>query len=327
MKQEEHIRKLLHNHTMRLRALRERKALLGLSAPPEILIEIDSIESEIRGLQDDLINLNIHNSPKSVVGHVFVDREPIESSPNISSYQVYFSDEALIDIKSLGLTTEKVVDLVEKEFVNHLNYFRYDFQDYPLPVRGNYLVVLDKINKKISFLAVKHASWGELELVSWNSILGLYRRVSRYQYRVDPNYTFSRDAVKKITSDHNEIFIRVIRHIGVFKGVRDFAESPLGTIIALRGLLQLELEEFGIVRSIDDLAEKYQFHFLNTPFEDVKAIFPYILFAMIPHEEVYQILDDVENQVISQETGNTEIVLCLERSLQYIHKMILFIIS
>lgn len=47
---DKHIETLIINKTRRLNALEERRALLGLSAPPELIIEIEDLQAEIETL-------------------------------------------------------------------------------------------------------------------------------------------------------------------------------------------------------------------------------------------------------------------------------------
>lgn len=48
---DEHIKTLIINKTRRLQALQERRALLGLSSPAELVIEVEDLEIDIAGLK------------------------------------------------------------------------------------------------------------------------------------------------------------------------------------------------------------------------------------------------------------------------------------
>ncbi|KAA3655948.1 MAG: hypothetical protein DWQ04_32500 [Chloroflexi bacterium] len=54
-------RKLIKNYRRRLQILKENKALQGISTPPEILLEIEDIESEIEKLKEELNKINLDN--------------------------------------------------------------------------------------------------------------------------------------------------------------------------------------------------------------------------------------------------------------------------
>ncbi len=51
MSRKEDLNKLINNHKRRLQKLKEKKAILGLSADPSIEIGIEEIESEIKKLE------------------------------------------------------------------------------------------------------------------------------------------------------------------------------------------------------------------------------------------------------------------------------------
>ncbi len=57
MSRKQYLQRLLANHTRRLEKLREQQALAGYSTNPEILLEIEDIESEIQRLQQALAAL------------------------------------------------------------------------------------------------------------------------------------------------------------------------------------------------------------------------------------------------------------------------------
>jgi hypothetical protein len=52
--QEEHIERLIINHTRRLQVLEQRKALLGWDAPPHISLEMEDIKATIERLRMEL---------------------------------------------------------------------------------------------------------------------------------------------------------------------------------------------------------------------------------------------------------------------------------
>ncbi len=60
----EHNKKLLENHTRRLNILTANKALMGYNTPPEIKLEIEDIESEVKQLKEMLTELEIAKTTK-----------------------------------------------------------------------------------------------------------------------------------------------------------------------------------------------------------------------------------------------------------------------
>src|SRR5262245_51481815 len=55
MLEDEHIKKLLIYHNLRLQKLEDKKAIQGINTPPEILVEIENIKSEIESLQMKMV--------------------------------------------------------------------------------------------------------------------------------------------------------------------------------------------------------------------------------------------------------------------------------
>jgi hypothetical protein len=65
MSQQVEIQQLILKHQRRLQKLKEKEATFGVSTPPEILIEIENIESKIKNLQEELKAL-VQETPNSV---------------------------------------------------------------------------------------------------------------------------------------------------------------------------------------------------------------------------------------------------------------------
>jgi hypothetical protein len=91
MSEQEKLRKLIANNNRRLQILKERKALLGVSTDPGVLIEIEDIEAEIEDLQrqlnqkipkllfltsnpKDTIRLDIGSEIRVVIGQIILLR-------------------------------------------------------------------------------------------------------------------------------------------------------------------------------------------------------------------------------------------------------------
>lgn len=90
------IRELINNKQRRLQKLKERKAIYGINTPPEVLIEIEDTEAEIKELQTELEAL------ESCDGHEEFPRIPSESAgdtisqgPQIVEIHVHLQDDDL----------------------------------------------------------------------------------------------------------------------------------------------------------------------------------------------------------------------------------------
>lgn len=83
----EHIKNLLITHQRRLQILRERQAIIGMSVPPEIVIEIEDLEAEMAKLQYELTQLK---APLIYI-HNFGDKEDPPSEATVIDWSQYFS--------------------------------------------------------------------------------------------------------------------------------------------------------------------------------------------------------------------------------------------
>lgn len=245
-------------------------------------------------------------------------------------YRRVFTSDAIKDLQKLEMTQDQVIDLVQIEFLSHLPYFRYDILDYPLPVQRQYLVVLDKVGRSVTIRAIKKAEWTELELASWSSILGLYRRCTRLQYRTDRDYILRPEVIRRITADHNYILKHILRHLAQYKNVDIGNGGDIGGGIAsYMGGLTRVLAHVSNKESIKVLSEQDMLSLVKAfeyPFPEEYKYIPYhIASSSLALLSIDEVVSDVENKITSEDAGQAEIVLALEKSLQYIHKIILSI--
>ncbi|MFZ5858070.1 MAG: hypothetical protein ACOYZ6_14675 [Chloroflexota bacterium] len=280
-------------------------------------INIFGIELDFKSVNEGEKNKKkeIKNKKKVDSADYYQDAKPTKRKTSFDEYKKTFTNAAAEDLRTYRLTEAEVLELVKGEFVNHLNYFYYDLQEYPLPVQKGFLIVLDKSNGKIVIRAIKQASRNEMELASWSAILGLYRKASRYQYRTERNYVFRRETIEYIVDEHFEILKRIARHLGVFKKVKKAEKRPTDFVVILNNLLDLELSK--------ELSEEMLAEYQNSFPIEIKQLLFYISSSLISLKEAMKTVADLENGLIPQREGDAEIVLSLERSLQYIHKIIL----
>lgn len=108
------IQDLINKNQRRLQKLKEKEAMLGVNTPPEILIEIEDIEEEIKSLREELRQLNPSDSSPGLVqksedGHINDKRQ--------SSIEVL--------VAKIGLTGTVIAALIGLIGVGVTAYFGY----------------------------------------------------------------------------------------------------------------------------------------------------------------------------------------------------------
>jgi hypothetical protein len=263
----------------------------------------------------DLFGVKMDFKRKQDQAPTYIDN-PKQDSPSLKDYKIAFTQIALDNISALHITKEAITNLVENEFTHHVNYFKWDLLDYPLPVQDGYIVVLDKTGTTVTFRAIKHAQFNELELASLNDLLALYRRLSRFEYRIKDNYVFKPEIVARIINVHKEIIKRLIRHHEIFRGIELPGKERFPSLF-IEYISESSIPH-GNNRADDARIETY-IHKLP---DNTKGFAHNITAAVSALFAIDDIIASEENRLISQDEADKEILLGLERSLQYIHKMI-----
>ena len=205
----------------------------------------------------------------------------------IWNYTCVFTDDCRRDMESFQLNEQHVLDMVQLEFTNHLNYFRFDLEDYPLPVRSRYIIYLDKVEKRIEFRKIVPCTANEARLTSWNDILALYRRATRLSYREEPDNVFLIKGLLARTDElHHEIRRRIVKHFADFEGLR--VEGAWATN--------------------DDKPREIGYHLGES--EQAGS-------------EVNETVRAMDTGDITQNSARGLIISALERGLQHLHKIIL----
>src|ERR1700730_7982904 len=93
---------------------------------------------------------------------------------SVRDYTCTFTEECKRCMEALSLDEEQALSLIQAEFVSHVNYFRFDLEDYPMPTRQDYIVYLDKVGGRIEFRRVVASTHDQAQLASWNDLLALY---------------------------------------------------------------------------------------------------------------------------------------------------------
>lgn len=248
------------------------------------------------------IKINFQTAPKGPV---------LSGERSLKNYGITFSKTAMENLSSLGMREDRIIFLIENEFKHHINYFYWDLQDYPLPIQQNYIVVLDKIGKSLTIRAVKPSDLNESQLASINNLLADYRRLTRYNYRTTSNYVLRPETIKEIMWSHSQLILRLVNHYTTYKEPHpDKKELTLDFLLTYE-YLKKNPENPDTVSFLE-----------STPMPSNKAFTYNIIAATDSLSEVRKLHHDAENQFIQPDIADREIVLSLERSLQYIHKTI-----
>jgi len=271
-----------------------------------ILLKRGSLESlDLFGIK---INFNSEEKILSKFPHL-----------SLKDYAIQFTKTASDNISILGITEDKVLNLVENEFTHHVNYFKWDLQDYPLPVQQNYIVILDKNGKSLTIRAVKSSNLDEAQLISINNLLADYRRLSRYKYRTVLNYVLRPEIIKEIVSSHIGILRLLYKHYSLYKEPNFRSDHFFIDYANYDDLIEL-VEDAAQIAEI--LKEKERL-----PLPSNKVFSHNVVTAFKTLRGIDKLTSDLENGLISSDVADREIVLSLESSLQYIHKTISLLLS
>jgi hypothetical protein len=232
---------------------------------------------------------------------------------SLKHQDVKFTKTALRNISALGITEDKVIYLIDREFMHHANYFLLDLYYYPLPIQQNYVVILDKTGGSLLVRGIKSADFNEAQLVSVNSLLAGYRRLIRYKYRTITDYVLRPEMIKEISKSHSQMIHALIRHY-IFYKEPAFQNSQMIDIY-------LNYEE--MIEKAMDPSEAARYKRKAEASLPGNRVFAYSLInAAKALKEINNLAVDVENGFILPDVADREIILSLERSLQYIHQAI-----
>ncbi len=204
--------------------------------------------------------------------------------------------------------------MVQKEFKNHANYFKYDLEDYPLPVSRKFIVYLDKMSQQLIFKRVIPCTHNEAALASWDDILSLYRRATRMAYRNDSSLLLSvTGMIGRICRLHFEIRQRIQNYFSKY--------SPFKTYPVI-----IDLDDDKLKKLLSKISEGKNQEEITQSSIDID-IFRQISFNIIQShsatEEVIDTIHCVDVGDITQDDALKTIVIAFERSLQYLHKILL----
>jgi hypothetical protein len=228
-------------------------------------------------------------------------------------YDISFTNSAYENMKSLGVTKDKVLDLIQREFNHHTGYLSMDFNNYPMPVQNNYVVILDKTKNTLAVRAVKSLLVNEAELASINSLLTNYRRLSRYKYRDAQGQVLRTEMIRQISKSHSGMIYGLIKHYIFYK------EPGFGNNQMIGDYLSYE-QKIENARDISEIT-KYKKE-ADRVLPGNKAFGYTLINSARALKEINDLIADLENEFISQSAADQGIVMALENSLQHIHTAI-----
>jgi len=264
--------------------------------------EVDSLRGITKVVEDEKLYAA---APRS--GTAMMDAM-IGPSTNVRDYELEFTDGCRRSLARLQMTEDQLVDLVQQEFRSHINYFRFDLEHYPLPVRDKLIVYMDKVGSMLRFTDVAAVNVDLALLSTWHDILAVYRGATRLKYRQDPNaFALSPGSLARAAGIHDDLAGRIGKYFGQFHGLRVGAD-----LLALdEKLRQIAAERPGEVDENDLLTDRE------------RIISFYLQQSKLARNRAMEAWQDSERGDITLEDALVEIVTGLENSLQYLHKIIL----
>ncbi|MCD6362310.1 MAG: metallophosphoesterase [Armatimonadetes bacterium] len=264
--------------------------------------EVDTLRGIARTVEDEKIHAA---SPHSGAALMEAMAGP---STNVRDYDLEFTDACRRSLERLEMSEDDLIDLVQKEFRSHVNYFRFDLEHYPLPVRDKLIVYMDKAGNTLRFTDVAAVNVDLALLSTWHDILAVYRGATRLRYRQDPNaFVMSPGSLARVIGIHDDLAGRISKYFSQFWSMRTGADL-LGWDEKLREAAQEH----------PDRVEDEQL--LS---EDERVISFYLQQSKLARTRAWEAWEASERGDISLEDALVEIVTGLETSLQYLHKIIL----
>lgn len=205
----------------------------------------------------------------------------------IEKYKLHFEEEFNNQIIILGFSREDILEMVQSTFSGHIHYFRQNYEHLPIPIANQLYCIISKSNEKISFHSLIECSDRNLEKISdWNNIIMNYRKLTYLSYRQKDNFSLLNNfLVKNACKLHDELR----------QSIKDYFDKWYNS-----GKKENELENYSFYRRLIDL------HMTNS-----KQNCDYALHYMRYRRDY------------APDEANKNIVMGLELSLNYIHKIIL----
>ena len=217
-----------------------------------------------------------------------------------------FDKHAMDDLRAMHMLPIGILQKLDQEFKNHINYFLFDLEDYIMPVGTDLLVYMDKIGKSIRIRRILPCTRDKAELASWSDILALYRKATRLSYRKNPDeIALSEEVFKTAHRLHEQIMMRLAKHFEVFELIGPGNADFLILALHLR-TEKIEGPNMPILKN--DQEASLAFHFTQ-----VRSAWT----------EADQIRDQIKGSASIERQQIGGIVSCVERSLQHLHKIMI----
>lgn len=229
----------------------------------------------------------------------------VEEAESLDAYQIEFTDACAANLRTLALTPDQVRELVSAEFRSHTNYFRFDLEDYPLPLRSSYIVYINKIGLRIQFTRLVSCTADQAKLASWSDLLSLYRRATRFAYRRGKPEALLVDAgaVARVVTLHVDLRTRIRKHYETFERL------PLEPLMyGLPAMPTPDPAGAPARPNSADVAAQIAFHLIQSARAD---------------ESASRVEQDARFGDITLADATGLVVTDLERSLQHLHKILL----
>jgi predicted phosphodiesterase len=220
----------------------------------------------------------------------------VEVSRAITDYTLVFTEPCRKDMESLNIDELGLLGLVQNEFRSHVNYFLFDLEDYPLPVKGNFIIYLDKVGKRIEFRKIIPCTADQAKLAAWNDILTLYRRATRMAYREDPSAVLHIKGTAERAINLNFELVKRLRKYYV-----DY-EPVVGPLVIFRQ------PDASVPRNLAVDPDQVAFRVHSATQSCTEAL---------------TALKSLERGDITPQKGVSLVITLLEQSLQHIHQLIL----
>ena len=246
---------------------------------------------------------------------------------NIREFNVVFTDDARNHLAKFMISGESLLDMLNKEFRSHVNYFIFDLEDYVMPVQRRYLVYLDKIGNNLTIKGVFLCTQDQAELASWNDILSQYRRISRLDYRnPESDFALLERQLQYIRGLHFELSERIAAHFEKYSGIRisSSIRSTIANIDEMKEAIGEEApdeHELYIVGA-EDSDVKLLDEDLKEKLRKAKDIAFLLQMSFAAARESATHSDEMKMGLLSDTTLRATIVSDFERSLQFLHKVI-----
>ncbi len=145
-----------------------------------------------------------------------------DRSLDIKDYYLICSDSILKDFKKNKLSESDVVELLQKSFIGHQNYFIHDYDKLPIPLENQLYILLSKQDYTIDLHRIISCAEQELvKIASWNNVILNYRKLTYFSYRKSiKNPIISDKEFRLAIKGHSELRKLIIEYFEKFESCK-----------------------------------------------------------------------------------------------------------